>query len=110
MDINAASFAFSALSQPTRLEVLQLLINAGPNGLIAGDIADRLGVKQNTMSANLNILSRAGLISSQREGRTIRYSADLDGLRAIMSFLMEDCCGGKPELCSPILDALTCEC
>jgi ArsR family transcriptional regulator, arsenate/arsenite/antimonite-responsive transcriptional repressor len=110
MDMNQSLFAFSALGQQTRLEVLQLLIKAGAEGMHAGDIGEALDVRQNTMSANLNILLRAGLVRNEREGRAIRYFANFDGIRGLLSFLMEDCCGGKPELCEPVLDAILCEC
>ena len=76
----------------------------------AGDISDTLNVRQNTMSANLSVLARSGLIRSQREGRTIRYFADMDGMRGLLGFLMEDCCGGRPELCQPVLNELGCAC
>ncbi len=76
----------------------------------AGDIGDTLGVRQNTMSANLTILSRAKLIRSKREGRSIRYFADMDGMRGLLAFLMEDCCGGHPELCRPVINELACSC
>lgn len=99
MDIKTAIAHFSALSQETRLEVFRLLIKAGTDGMLAGDIADALGVKQNTMSSNLSVLSNAGLLQSQREGRFIRYSIDFDQLSELLSFLMEDCCGGEPEAC-----------
>lgn len=76
----------------------------------AGDIGDTLGVRQNTMSTNLAILARSGLIRSKREGRSIRYFADMEGLRGLLAFLMEDCCGGRPELCQPIINELACAC
>jgi len=98
-NLNALS-AFDALSQPTRLDVFRLLIRTGPEGMAAGEIAEQLGVRQNTMSANLSILHQAGLIRPQRHGRSIRYFADYDGIRALMTFLMQDCCGGRPELCA----------
>jgi DNA-binding transcriptional ArsR family regulator len=110
MDMTQSLFAFSALSQQTRLEVLRLLIGAGEAGMQAGEIGEALGVRQNTMSTNLAILVRAGLIRNEREGRAIRYFADLDGVRGLLSFLMEDCCGGKPELCAPVLDQISCKC
>jgi DNA-binding transcriptional ArsR family regulator len=108
MDENIAVSAFAALSQATRLDVFRLLIRAGDTGMSAGDIGATLGVRQNTMSANLAILARAGLIRSTREGRSIRYFADMDGMRGLLAFLMEDCCGGCPELCQPVLDELAC--
>ncbi|MEM7598862.1 MAG: metalloregulator ArsR/SmtB family transcription factor [Pseudomonadota bacterium] len=108
MDINTATLAFSALSQPLRLEVFRLLIKAGADGMQAGDIATTLGAKQNTMSANLSVLHRAGLIRNQREGRVIRYFADFDGTRGLLQFLMQDCCGGNPKACQPILAEIAC--
>jgi DNA-binding transcriptional ArsR family regulator len=110
MDKNDALNAFSALSQPTRLDVFRLLIKAGEPGMSAGDIGEALGVRQNTMSANLAVLSRSGLIRSERDGRSIRYFADLDGMRGLLAFLMEECCGGNPELCQPVIDQLACAC
>ncbi len=108
MDKYRALNAFCALSQPTRLDVFRLLIRAGAAGMSAGKISETLGVRQNTMSANLAILNRSGLIRREREGRNIRYFADMDGLRGLLAFLMEDCCGGCPELCRPVLDELVC--
>lgn len=108
MDKKATLAALSALSQETRLEVFRLLVRTGPAGLRAGEIAERLGARQNTMSTNLAVLARAGLIHSAREGRSMRYFADLEGMRGLLAFLMEDCCGGRPEACAPLLDALAC--
>lgn len=106
MDVSAASFAFSALSQPVRLEVFRLLVTAGPKGLPAGYIADALAVKQNTMSANLAVLQRAGLITSERIGRSIIYRADMAAMSGLIGFMLQDCCGGKPELCAPALQSV----
>ncbi|KZD12540.1 ArsR/SmtB family transcription factor [Oceanibaculum pacificum] len=108
MDKKNAIESLSALAQDIRLDVFRLLVQAGPEGLHAGDIAARLDVRQNTLSTNLAVLSRAGLIQASREGRSIRYRADLEGMRALLGFLMEDCCGGKPEACRPLLDAIAC--
>ncbi len=110
MDKIHALDAFAALSQSTRLDVFRLLIKAGDAGISAGDIGDTLGVRQNTMSANLGVLARSGLIRSTREGRSIRYFADMDGMRGLLAFLMEDCCGGRPELCQPVINELACAC
>lgn len=107
--INAIS-AFSALSQQTRLDVFRLLIKAGENGLLAGELGEQLDVRQNTMSANLTVLLNAGLVRNERQGRKIRYFVDLDALRGLLAFLMEDCCGGRPELCQPIIDEIACAC
>ncbi len=108
MDKDKALEAFAALSQPTRLDVFRLLIKAGESGMSAGDISDALDVRQNTMSANLSILTRSGLIHKTREGRSIRYFADMDGMRGLLAFLMEDCCGGNPDLCQPVINELAC--
>lgn len=110
MDANNALVAFDALSQPTRLDVFRLLLKAGEDGMLAGDISDMLGVRQNTMSANLSKLALSGLIRSERQGRSIRYFADMDGMRGLLAFLMEDCCGGRPDLCQPIINEIACAC
>ncbi len=110
MDKDDAIDAFAALSQATRLDVFRLLIKAGEGGMSAGEIGGTLGVRQNTMSTNLAILARSGLIRSEREGRCIRYFADMDGMRGLLAFLMEDCCGGRPELCQPVINELACAC
>ena len=110
MDKSDALSAFSALSQPTRLDAFRLLIEAGDGGLAAGVIAERLDVRQNTLSANLSVLLNAGLVTNQREGRTIRYFADTQGLRGLLGFLLRDCCGGRPELCDPLIEDIACTC
>ena len=110
MDINQAIDAFAALSQHTRIEALRILIKTGAEGMLAGDLGDLMEVRQNTMSANLSVLLNAGLVRNEREGRSIRYFADFDGLRGVLAFLMEDCCGGNPELCQPVLDEIACGC
>ena len=110
MDTINALAAFSALSQATRLDVFRLLVKAGTDGMAAGDIAQTLGVKQNTMSANLSVLHQAGLVRNTREGRTIRYFADMEGMRGLLAFLMEDCCGGRPEQCQPLINDIACAC
>ncbi|HTM80783.1 metalloregulator ArsR/SmtB family transcription factor [Asticcacaulis sp.] len=102
--------AFAALGQETRLDVFRLLITAGPEGMLAGGIGETLGVRQNTMSANLSILTQAGLIRNAREGRSIRYFADMEGVKGLLEFLLEDCCGGRKELCQPVIEKLACMC
>jgi ArsR family transcriptional regulator len=110
MDTNRALDAFSALGQDTRLEVFRLLVKAGSTGMAAGEIAGALDVRQNTLSNNLSILLAAGLVRNEREGRSVRYFADFDGVRGLLAFLMEDCCAGKPELCQPVIDQIACAC
>ncbi len=108
MDKISALAALAALGQGTRLDAFRVLVQAGEVGLLAGEIAQKLDVRQNTMSANLSVLHQAGLVRNTREGRAVRYVADLDGMRALLGFLMEDCCGGKPERCQSVLDELIC--
>ena len=107
MDNDSAISALNALAQSTRLNTFRLLVRHEPNGLAAGDIARQLDVPQNTMSAHLGILARAGIVRSERRSRSIIYRADLDGLRALTLFLVKDCCAGSPELCGPLLAELT---
>jgi len=102
MESQAAVTALSALAHPGRLEVFRLLVRAGPDGMAAGDIARATGSLPNTMSASLNILAGAGLVSSRREGRSIIYAAGYSQMRELLGFLMDDCCGGKPEICAPL--------
>ncbi len=104
MDILSATNALGALSQETRLGVFRLLVRNGPEGLPAGDIARALSIPHNTLSTHLAILTRAGLACSRREGRSIIYSVDFEGTRDLLSFLMEDCCQGHPDVCGPLLD------
>lgn len=108
MDLNTALDALGALSQQTRLEAFRLLVRHEPAGLPAGDIARLLDVPANTLSSHLAILARAGLVTSERQSRTIQYRADIGGLRALMLFLAKDCCAGSPDLCGPLLAELTC--
>jgi DNA-binding transcriptional ArsR family regulator len=107
MENESAISALGALAQSTRLDVFRLLVRYEPDGLAAGEVARQLDVPQNTMSAHLAILARAGLVRSERHSRSIIYRADLDGLRGLMLFLVKDCCAGSPELCAPLLAELT---
>lgn len=102
MESPSAVAALSALAHPGRLEVFRRLVQAGPGGLAAGEIARVTGSLANTLSANLNILAAAGLVSSRREGRSIIYAAAYERMRDLLAFLMEDCCGGNPEICAPL--------
>lgn len=98
---------FAALSQATRLDTFRLLMEHEPDGLPAGEIARCLEVPQNTMSSHLAILARAGLIESERHSRSIVYRAVVDRVREIASFLVQDCCGGRPELCETLVSEFT---
>ncbi len=107
MESSDAITVFAALSQPTRLETFRLLMEQEPEGLPAGEIARRLAVPQNTMSTHLAILTRAGLIAFERHSRSIIYRAVIDRIRETTSFLVQDCCGGRPELCEPLVAEFT---
>lgn len=107
MESEDAIIALAALAQSTRLEVFRLLAMHEPDGLAAGDIARALAVPQNTMSSHLAILSRAGLVSARRASRSIVYRTDLARLQAVMLFMLRDCCGGRPEICAPLIEQLT---
>jgi protein-tyrosine-phosphatase/DNA-binding transcriptional ArsR family regulator len=103
MDSTAAIGALAALAQNTRLEAFRLLVSRAPGGVAAGELARMLAVPQNTMSAHLAVLARGGLVQSERKGRSIIYRANLEGLRDVVVFLAKDCCGGRPELCGPLV-------
>jgi DNA-binding transcriptional ArsR family regulator len=106
MDVELALEALSALSHETRLWAFRLLVQAGPEGLPAGEIADALGSRQNTMSSHLKILATAELIDSRRDGRSIVYQANYDTVRELVLFLMEDCCAGNNAVCRPVAESL----
>ena len=110
METEHAILALAALAQSTRLEVFRLLARREPDGLAAGDIARALAVPQNTMSSHLSILTRAGLVSSERHSRSIVYRANLDGFQSVALFLLKDCCGGRPEVCAPLIESLSPSC
>lgn len=102
MEIKSAVSSLSALAHEGRLAIFRLLVRAGQDGMAAGEIGRRLDVLPNTLSANLSVLSHAGLVRSRRDGRSIIYTADYGAMQSLMAFLMEDCCAGSPEICAPI--------
>ena len=106
MDNDSAITALGALAQGTRLDTFKLLVRHEPDGMAAGEIARQLDVLQNTMSAHLGILARAGLVHSERQSRSIIYRANLDGLHALTLFLVKDCCAGNAKLCAPLVAEL----
>lgn len=107
MESEKAILAFAALAQSTRLDVFRLLMEHEPDGLPAGEIARNLAVPHNTMSTHLAILSRASLIEARRQSRSIVYRARLDAVRELTGFMVRDCCGGRPELCAPLIADLS---
>jgi ArsR family transcriptional regulator, arsenate/arsenite/antimonite-responsive transcriptional repressor len=108
MDSTVTIAALAALAQTTRLEAFRLLVSREPEGVAAGELARLLAIPQNTMSSHLAVLARAGLVRSERSSRSIIYRADLVRFREVVLFLVQDCCGGWPELCGPLLADLAC--
>jgi DNA-binding transcriptional ArsR family regulator len=106
MKIEDAIGALAALAQNTRLETFRLLVKHEPVGVAAGELARLLVVPQNTLSAHLAILSRAGLVRSDRRSRSIVYRAHLETFRDLTLFMVQDCCGGSRELCEPLIERL----
>jgi len=102
MSLPTAVNALSALAHNSRLAVFRLLVRAGPDGLAAGDIARDIRVRPNTLSTHLTILGHARLIRSHRDGRSVIYTADYDGMRDLLGFLVADCCAGRPEICGAL--------
>jgi DNA-binding transcriptional ArsR family regulator len=100
--------ALGALAHETRLAVFRMLVKAGPDGLIAGAIAERASVPPSTMSHHLATLERAGLVSSTRTSRLIHYRADYTAMRRLLGFLMQDCCQGDPQMCADLLESISC--
>ncbi len=108
MKSTAAVRTLSALAQESRLETFRLLVRAEPQGLPAGRIAEELGISPATMSFHLKELTAAELIRQRREGRSIIYSLNVTTIQSLLSFLIEDCCQGQPDLCQSALTALSC--
>jgi ArsR family transcriptional regulator len=110
MDMSTTIRALSALAQESRLAAFRLLVRAGEEGLPAGEIARALAIPHNTLSTHLTALAQGGIVRSRRDGRSIIYSVDFAGTRALLAFLLEDCCRGAPEICSPALDSVLAGC
>ncbi len=101
--ITSAVEALSALAHEGRLAIFRLLVRAGNEGVAAGEIARKLDVLPNTLSASLTVLSNAGLVHSRREGRSIIYTADYERMSKLLGYLMEDCCNGNAAICEPLV-------
>lgn len=106
METSEAIIALSALAQATRLDVFRLLVKHEPDGVPAGELARAVGVPQNTLSAHLAVLSRAGLVIGERNSRSIIYRANIAAFRELTLFMIQDCCGGRAELCGPLVESL----
>lgn len=111
MDEHEAIAAFAAMSQETRLRIVRLLVQVGPEGMAAGAIGDAVGgATTSRLSFHLTHLEHAGLVQSRRDGRFIIYSVVYPALAGLVGFLMKDCCQGHPEICAPAVAALECVC
>ncbi len=108
MDDRQALSSFAALAQETRLSIVRTLVVAGPEGLAAGAIAERMGVSPSNVSFHLKELERSGLIVQRRESRSILYSASYDTLADLVTFLMEDCCAGHPGIRESVEQSASC--
>lgn len=108
MESNAALTALAALAQETRLAIFRRLVRAGALGLPAGELAAELGVAPPTLSFHLQQLTAAGLVRSRRSGRRIIYALEVEAMRGLLGFLVQDCCQGHPELCAPLPEAAAC--
>jgi DNA-binding transcriptional ArsR family regulator len=93
--------ALSALAQENRLDAYRLLVQAGPDGLAAGEVATALGLSPNALTFHFDRLREAGLIAVRRDGRSMIYAAQFDTMNALLGYLTENCCQGAPESCAP---------
>lgn len=106
MEKTIAIGALSALAHGGRLALFRALVRAGPEGLAAGKLGEVVGISGSTLSNNLAILTRAGLTSAVRDGRSIIYAADFAHMTDLLAFLLEDCCEGAPDVCAPLGDVI----
>lgn len=107
MEMRDAAAALSALAHEGRLTIFRELVQAGPDGLAAGNVARNVGIAPNTLSASLTVLGHAGLVRSRRAGRSIIYTASFEQMADLLAFLIEDCCNGSPEICMPLAEIAT---
>ena len=110
MDETGIVRALAALAQEHRLRIFRLLVKRGPSGLPAGEIADKIGIGPTNTSFHLKELDRAGLLRATRQGRYIRYAIDVEGMRKLLTYLTEECCQGRPELCGQAFVAASKSC
>jgi ArsR family transcriptional regulator, arsenate/arsenite/antimonite-responsive transcriptional repressor len=103
MEQSDAVAALAALAQDNRLDAYRLLVQAGPEGLPAGSVASALGLAPNTLTFHFDRLRQAGLVTVRREGRSMIYTTRYDTMNALIAYLTENCCGGRPEQCAPAL-------
>jgi ArsR family transcriptional regulator len=100
MELNQAVKSLAALAQEHRLAIFKLLIQAGPEGMAAGQVSEELGISSSSLSFHMKELTHAGLVTSRNEGRYVIYSALIQSMNELLAYLAENCCGGNP--CSPV--------
>jgi len=110
METKNAVVALGALAQETRLEIFRVLVEAGPDGLAAGAIGERLELPGPTLSFHLAQLKGAGLVTGRRNGRSIVYATAFERMTDLLTFLTQNCCQGRPEVCEPLMKAMAVEC
>jgi DNA-binding transcriptional ArsR family regulator len=102
METREAVTALAALAQDSRLDIFRLLVQAGLEGMAAGQVADRLGLAPNTLTFHFDRLRIAGLVSARRDGRSMIYAARFETMNGLLSFLTENCCQGASATCAPV--------
>jgi ArsR family transcriptional regulator, arsenate/arsenite/antimonite-responsive transcriptional repressor len=102
MEALDAVAALAALAQENRLEIFRLLVQAGPEGMAAGQVAEKLGLAPNTLTFHFDRLRFAGLVTVRRDGRSMIYAAQYEAMNGLIAFLTENCCQGAQEKCAPI--------
>lgn len=100
MELKQAVKSLAALAQEHRLAIFKLLIQAGPEGMAAGQVSEELGISSSSLSFHMKELTHAGLVTSRNEGRYVIYSALIKSMNELLAYLAENCCGGNP--CSPV--------
>ena len=105
MEKSESLAALAELAQENRLDVFRLLVQAGPTGLAAGNVAEKLGLAPNTLSFHFDRLRNAGLVTCTREGRSVIYAARFETMNGLLAYLTENCCGGVGKDCAPALCA-----
>jgi ArsR family transcriptional regulator, arsenate/arsenite/antimonite-responsive transcriptional repressor len=102
MEMKEAVAALAALAQENRLDIFRLLVEAGPEGMAAGKVAEKLGLAANTLTFHFDRLRFAGLVTARRDGRSMIYAARFEAMNDLVSFLTENCCQGAQEKCAPV--------
>jgi DNA-binding transcriptional ArsR family regulator len=106
MNNSNAIAGLAALAHEHRLAVFRMLVKAGRDGMAAGEIAAEIGLPASSLSFHLAHLTRAALLTQRRESRSLIYSVDFDAMNELLAYLVEDCCQGRPEVCTPMADAV----